>query len=78
MPTPIPPEDGHWLNFVGVLTVGLSVLFGVIGMIWLNAHEIAISDHLDRVVTLLAGGLLGFLVRGAVTEKPPTDGVQEQ
>lgn len=65
------PPDHDWLPFIVGLTISMAVLTGL----WIEGYmamtSTAIPDQFDRLINLLAGGLLGFLVRGAVEKVVP-------
>lgn len=56
----------HWLGLIAAITIALCVIIGLLVEGYMAITSTAIPDQFDRLVNLLAGGLLGFLARGAV------------
>lgn len=71
MPQPPPSSDSDRLAFYMGLTICTAVLVGLGVEGYMAITSTAIPDQFDRLVNLLAGGLLGFVVRGAVHKDPP-------
>lgn len=53
----------HFAVRVVVVTLAVATLVGLCLTGYLSATEKAIPDQLDRLITLMAGGLLGILSR---------------
>jgi hypothetical protein len=65
-------SDGFAIRVV-VVTLAVATIFGMGLTGYLAVHDSAIPDQLDRLITLMAGGLLGILSRtsSGATETQP-------
>lgn len=61
---------------VVVIALAVSVLAGLFGLMYLAITERAIPDQLDRLITFMAGGLVGLLVRTTSDDGPDGTPVQ--
>jgi hypothetical protein len=59
---------------VVVLALAICVVIGVGGFLYLSSTQTPIPDQFDRLVTFLAGGLVGMLVRTGTDEPQPVVG----
>ena len=62
-----------WLFTVIVLTLGLTLLIGVIGWFVLVTSDYEMPDSLGTILSTIAGGLVGALTMSGPSDKGPSE-----